>query len=464
MVQQSLESLIRTLSDSSVTVRDSGSWVVGRIALFHPNTLTPGLVVILPVLLEKLKDSPKVSAKICWVLDSLAKHKEPVQEINGELRSVMEVYFKECVSGLLDISTRHDALEGQLRDSSYNTMATLVKDASVDNLRVVEELAVVLLERLETTFHVPPSSTNPRVADTCELQGSLCGCLQVITHRLGDRVIHIADRLFQCYMRVFQYYQALPLHNNCLHEEALLAVAQLANSLGEHFERFLSPFVPTLLIGLDNHSDVTVCRIACDVVGDLCRALGTRIAPNIESLIQVLYQKLQSRHVDKVLKPNIMVCFGDIAMAVKGELFEKYLSAVTTLLQEAALTRIDQGPDGNEEWLSYLNDLRLGVLQAYTGIIYSFKDCNKLALVQSHVNRILDLLKLIADDPKEPQVHRASLNILIDLVCAYRELFIRHLPELTYLDKLMREGLLSEDQEVQEAARTLSAHLKRQQG
>jgi importin subunit beta-1 len=77
------------------------------------------------------------------------------------------------------------------------------------------------------------------------------------------------------------------------------------------------------------------------VVGDISRALNNKILPYCDEIVSILLQDLQNPLLNRNVKPPILSCFGDIALAIGGE-FVKYLSVVTTVLQQASTTTVDQ--------------------------------------------------------------------------------------------------------------------------
>ncbi len=77
--------------------------------------------------------------------------------------------------------------------------------------------------------------------------------------------------------------------------------------MGEQFEKCMPHFAPLLLVGLNNFEETSVCRVCQDVVGDLSRALGPKMALYCEPMLLVLYNNVRNPRVDRKLKPAIMV-------------------------------------------------------------------------------------------------------------------------------------------------------------
>ena len=70
-----------------------------------------------------------------------------------------------------------------------------------------------------------------------------------------------------------------------------------------------------------------VCQVTVGVLGDVCRAVEDQIQPYCDAVMFILLQNLQSTTVSRDLKPQILMAFGDIALAL-GDRFEKYLGHV----------------------------------------------------------------------------------------------------------------------------------------
>jgi len=249
-----------------------------------------------------------------------------------------------------------------------------------------------------------------------------------------------------------------------LQEEALLLVAALANAVGTQFERFMPHFAPHLKIGLENFEEIQVCFMTTGIVGDLCRALEGKIITYCDTILQILYGNLQNAAVDRKIKAAIMTCFGDIALAVSGE-FEKYLAPVVQMLREASSTKLADGPAGNEDWIDYLNSLREGVLEAYTGIIHGLKDSGKLHLFKEHVNAVLLFVKDITEDSTASEaVVKAAIGVVGDLIMSFQAELAAHIQQAPFLGQLVVFAAKSTDQGLRQNAQWLQGMLQKFQG
>ena len=119
--------------------------------------------------------------------------------------------------------------------------------------------------------------------------------------------------------------------------------------------------------------EVDVCIATVGVLGDICRAVDTQIAEFSDSIMQVLLQTLSDPTVDRSIKPQILSSFGDIALAV-GDKFETYLAHVLPMLQGAQHLSVEQQRSGNETLYDYNTQLRLGILEAYAGIVHALSN------------------------------------------------------------------------------------------
>ena len=107
-----------------------------------------------------------------------------------------------------------------------------------------------------------------------------------------------------------------------------------------------------------------------------------------------LVESLQNQALHRSVKPPVLSSFGDIAMALEGA-FEPYLQVSMMMLMQASQTT---APEEDDELIDFVNQLREGVLEAYTGIIQGLKDAGRVELMAVYVAPIMGFLEMLAND------------------------------------------------------------------
>ncbi|CAN4102345.1 unnamed protein product [Withania somnifera] len=389
--------------DANSHVKDTTAWTLGRIFEFlHGSTVEIPIITpancqqVITVLLQSMKDAPNVAEKACGALYFLAQGYGDVAT-----SSPLTPFFQEIVQSLLTVTHREDAGESRLRTAAYEALNEVVRCSTAESAPVVLQLVPLIMMELHQTLEGQKLSSDEREKQS-ELQGLLCGCLQVIIQKLG------ASEPTNLFLKVFACRSAT------VHEEAMLAIGALAYGTGPDFNKYMTEFYKYLELGLQNFEEYQVCAVTVGVVGDLCRALEDKIVPYCDGIMTQLLKDLSSNQLHRSVKPPIFSCFGDIALAI-GENFEKYLIYTMPMLQSAAeLSALTSGAD--DEMLDYTNLLRNGILEAYSGIFQGFKNSPKTQLLIPYAPHILQFLDSIyMEKDMDDEVMKAAIGVLGDL-------------------------------------------------
>ncbi|CAA0813032.1 Importin subunit beta-1 [Striga hermonthica] len=402
--------------DPSSHVKDTTAWTLGRIFEFlHGSTVVEEPIItsinckqIITVLLQSMKDAPNVAEKACGALYFLAQGYEDVGPT-----SPLTPYFQEIVQSLLHVTHREDAGESRLRTAAYETLNEVVRCSTEETARLVLELVQVIMAELHKTLESQKLSSDEREKQS-ELQGLLCGCLQVIIQKLGSSeatkyaFLQYADQIMNLFLRVFACRSAT------VHEEAMLSIGALAYAAGPNFAKYMPDFYQYLEMGLQNFDEYQVCAVTVGVVGDICRALDDKILPYCDGIMTQLLKDLSSNQLHRSVKPPIFSCFGDIALAI-GENFEKYLMYAMPMLQSAAELSVHTSL-ADDEMIEYTNLLRNGILEAYSGIFQGFKNSPKTQLLIPYAPHILQFLDSIyMEKDMDDVVMKTAIGVLGDL-------------------------------------------------
>jgi len=425
LVEQAMPMLIELMKDGSVVVKDTAAWTIGRVcelipeAAINPATLQP----LLEALVIGLASEPRVASNVCWAFTSLADAAYEQADCGDEEETPatysLSAFFSPIVEKLLWTTDREDAGASNLRAAAYEALMEMVKNSPKDCYDTVQKTTVIILQRLQQVLqmesHIQSQSDRVQFND---LQSLLCATLQSVLRKVEPaHAPAISDTIMTALLQMFQ--SSTQTRSGGVQEDALMAVATLVEVLGDGFIKYMDAFKPYLLIGLKNTAEYQVCHAAVGLVGDICRAMGGRVAQWTDEVMEVLLSNLGDNSVHRTVKPQILSVFGDIALAVGPE-FRKYLEHVLQTLMQASQAQVDRS---DYDMLDYLNELREGCLEAYTGIIQGLKgDGNSpspdLSIVQSHVSYIVQFITVVARDSEHSDASVAASAGLIGDLCA----------------------------------------------
>ncbi|KAL9958290.1 hypothetical protein ACROYT_G035289 [Oculina patagonica] len=447
--------LISLMGDESVVVRDSVAWTLGRICEIIPQVvLENNLETLVATLLNGLDTEPRVAANICWAFNSLgeAAYDAAVSDDDDEPPTyALSNYFEKIVAKLLEVTDRPDANQGNLRSSAYEAVMELIKNSAKDCYKVVQGTTLVILQRLQHVLQIEKS-----VADRAQyndLQSLLCATLQSVLRKVNEQdAQQIASPIMDALL------QMLSLGGRSVsgvQEDALMAIGTLVEVVGVHFLTFMDAFKPYLIEALRERGEYQVCVAAVGLVGDIARALGLHISAHCDHFMQILLENLADATVHRSAKPHILSVFGDIALAV-GANFKSYFEVVIATLNQASVTTVDKS---DYDMVDYLNELREGCLEAYTGIIQGLKGEAKegtisedLNLVKPHIVHIVTFIEVIATDQDHSESNVSSACGLVGDICSAFGAQVHPLLEKQAINELLQEGRRSKTHKTKQTA------------
>ncbi|PWA28966.1 hypothetical protein CCH79_00019822 [Gambusia affinis] len=455
LVIQAMPTLIELMKDPSVVVRDTTAWTVGRICELQPEAAIHEvyLAPLLQCLIEGLGAEPRVASNVCWangssaLLQAFSSLAEAAYEATDAAEDQEEpsTYclsssFEIIVQKLLETTDRPDGHQNNLRSAAYEALMEIVKNSAKDCYPAVQKTTLVIMERLQQVLQMEShiQSTSDRIQFN-DLQSLLCATLQNVLRKVQHQdALQISDVVMASLLRMFQSTAG----SGGVQEDALMAVSTLVEVLGSDFQKYMDAFKPFLAIGLKNYAEYQVCLAAVGLVCDLCRALQSNILPYCDEIMQLLLENLGNENVHRSVKPQILSAFGDIALAIGGE-FKKYLDIVLDTLQQASQAQVDKT---DYDMVDYLNELREGCLEAYTGIIQGLKGDQEnvhpdVMLVQPRVEFILSFIHHIAEDEDHSDgVVANAAGLIGDLCTAFGKDMMKLVEMRPLINDLLTEG------------------------
>jgi len=442
LISQAIVILLQHLKDPVVAVRDTTSWTIGAILKSHHKAVIHVADEILKCLCESLGDtSTRVASHSCFAIHNLAL------SFADEPGNPLHKFFVEAVRMLLHCAERPDSDNHHLRTAAYESLNVVLSTAHESASDALLQITGEMLSRLEKTFSMSTLSQDDQNRQN-QLQGLLCGVLQVLIQKLDEDIKPYADSIMMQVIRLFRSKK-----DSGVYDEGLLTVGAIANVVDSDFDKYMNDLAPHLLSALQKSDEYAVCSVAVGLVGDISRALGPRMTPYCDRIITLLLQNLQSRNLERSVKPPILSSFGDLALAIGGS-FEKYLDVVLLMLKQASETVMSTEVAADDyDLIDYLNQLREGICEAYTGIIQGLRGDKRVEKIFNSVEAILCFIYHIAQDPNRTEaVTRGAVGIIGDLVTSFRS-NIRSQVTTPPIQALIQECMQHDSSESKEVAK-----------
>lgn len=435
-VSQSIPALLRAISDPHPIVRDTTAHCISQICKLHvssiPNELFPNL---LQELMNKCGDqSPKVASQACSAIHNLASAFQD-EAHEDQQSNALSPFMGNLLAVLWQVCDREDSGESNLRVAAMEAIAILVQVSALDQKALLVQLLPAVVDRLGQALN-QATLTNEDVENKEQLQGLLCALFQVLYQKLEkNEVAPYTDSVMTMLLMVLQ------AQNASCHEEVFSAISAIADLLEEDFANYMQALKPFLVTGLRSFESYRLCMTAVAAVGDICRAIEGRIQPHCDEIMTVLVDSLKDVSINRAVKPPVISCFGDIAMAIGGA-YEPYLQLSAMMLMQASGT---QAPEDDEDLIEYVNVLRQSILEAYTGIVQGLKGGNKLALFAPYVGAIFQFLHQLANDPsRDDGVLKAAVALIGDIAQAMgTEAEIKNQIGQPLIAQMLRDGASS---------------------
>ncbi|NXX16424.1 IMB1 protein, partial [Podargus strigoides] len=467
LVIQAMPTLIELMKDPSVVVRDTTAWTVGRICEMLPEAAINDIYLapLLQCLMEGLSAEPRVASNVCWAFSSLAEAAFEAADVADDQEEpatyCLSSSFELIVQKLLETADRPDGHQNNLRSSAYESLMEIVKNSAKDCYPAVQKTTLVIMERLQQVLQMEShiQSTSDRIQFN-DLQSLLCATLQNVLRKVQHQdALQISDVVMASLLRMFQSTAG----SGGVQEDALMAVSTLVEVLGGEFLKYMDAFKPFLGIGLKNYAEYQVCLAAVGLVGDLCRALQNNILPFCDEVMQLLLENLG---VSVYLLISWLVTVGLHAEKKVGggrSRSVRHALKISAWLKWPFLLPFQSDYD----MVDYLNELREGCLEAYTGIIQGLKGDQEnvhpdVMLVQPRVEFILSYIDHIAGDEDHTDgVVACAAGLIGDLCTAFGKDVLKLVEARPMIHELLTEGRRSKTNKTKTLATWATKELRK---
>ncbi len=441
-VRESISPLLKMLNDENIIVRDSAAHCISRICLLHVQCIPNE---IFPTLLQELttkcsNGTPKVASQAATAIFNLAS---AFSNQDDSPTNDLSQFMQPLLQKLLEMVDRPDADDdSNLRLAGMEAISELISVSAQDQLPLLAQLLPAFIERFEkaAAMHVLNEEDKNNKE---QIQGNLCAVIQNLYRKLDKAtVMPMTDKIMELLISVLQ------VKNSSIHEEAFTAIGAIADCIEGDFAKYMPVFEQFLVAGLRNFEAFQVCIVAVGLVGDISRNIEGNMQPFCDGIMNALVDDLKDSNIHRSVKPPVLSCFGDIAMAI-GAAYQPYIEFSVLMLMQASQTTV---PPDDVDLIEYLNLLREAILEAYVGIIQGLRDGNMLNQFVAYVPPLLNFLNMIAEDPnRDDFVLNKAVGLLGDLAQTMGPQ-IKNDINKQFVSKLVNDAMSSNDPSLVEVA------------
>lgn len=326
IVGQALPSLLELLKDPKTQIRETTAWTFVKIAQYTHEALQDpeSLMHIMPALLLSLRDKPKISNQICFVLHNMA---EVLVAQENCPSGPLSPYFKDTVRALWENAFREDGFSENvnLANNSFASLSNIIQFSADDTQPMFPEILGMLLTEFNNTlgkgFKFPTK--------TLEYQGYLCSAMQTVFIKIpGGIKVEMATPIVEAILNSFH-------HRQTVYDEGILALSGLSTAVGKEFTQYMEGLGPFVVFALKSQAETSLCRVAVGCVGDLARSLDQKISEYLGQFMPIMMDILRNADTDRSVKLVILSVISDIAIS-SGRFFIPYLPEVLEMLRSAA--------------------------------------------------------------------------------------------------------------------------------
>lgn len=419
LCKQMFPVIVKNLQHPNIHVKDTSVWVLGQMFKMVPGVLSTqeSLDKTLDILLQALNDRAQIAFHVCWAIQNIADLASPQKVTERSKSTPISPYLSKLILGLLRRSDHPDSNQNDLLNSCNEAIISIIESSGTDDRKLLMEVLGEMMKRLGNL--VSKVTSDKDVHHMNQIRGivSVIGTVILTVGPDGFKdgeAEKRADLIMQQLMRVLRA-------DDCyVKEEVVLAIIPMVNALGENFTRYinsLNPEMNLVRLILKNIEKPAVqpklTEVSVSLIGNIAAACGNSIASLCDDLVSYLIHSMVDNELAIWVKPAIISCIGDIAIAVNGN-FTRYLTYVMDLLFQAGGNSIITD---DEDILDSIQRVRESVLEACSCIVESLRTEDVGAPLLQYVNGCILLIESVLQDTHHTiSIRRNSLNLVFDIV------------------------------------------------
>lgn len=304
IIEGSLPTLIKMLSDKSLDVRTTVSWVIKKICKYHCDILQAITVSnsalfseFIETLIKFLNSNKKVVINICESFNYLALGANKSGSAGLYRTNFLSNYYESLFNTLMQIAFTKDSISPEFNIPLYAfyALSALIDNSPAD--------VTTFIQSFFSNFVTCLSQT--REKDKFEgdeyrflYQEYLCS---VISSYLCDqKIILNLEQAKYLYNEIREIF----IERSCVFDSGIMVCSSIALNIGKDFVQILPDYGNFLFHALSQWNVESVCRNAIGSISDLIRSLGEDFGPYVDQLLPLVFSI-----IEVFFYINILFCF-----------------------------------------------------------------------------------------------------------------------------------------------------------
>ncbi|CAH1424712.1 unnamed protein product [Lactuca virosa] len=319
--------LLDAMEDQNSHVKDTTAWTLTRTFKLLHSTAT-GFSKISPadlertiwVLLESIKDSPRIAEKVCGAIYYLAHGYEGFKSRS----SVLTPYLADIITSLIATAERTDT---KLQSAAYETLNEVVRCSNLPEAsQIITQLLSVVMTKLGQG-----QTTEPQILSSYdrENQALLCGVLQVIIKKLSSTdetktsIFQAADQIMALLLKDLSTGDLHP----SLKPPIFSCFGDVALVIREHFEKYFPDAMSMMhgavdacaqindeeMVEYGNQLKRSIFEAYSGILQGLKNSKAELMLPRAPHLLKLIEVVVKDPHRDKRVVRAAVAALGDLA-------------------------------------------------------------------------------------------------------------------------------------------------------
>jgi hypothetical protein len=293
IIEGSLPTLIKMLSDKSLDVRTTVSWVIKKICKYHCDRLQVIYVSnsalfaeFVETLIKFLNSNKKVIVNICESFNYLALGAKKNGNPGLYRTNFLSAYYEVLFNTLMTIAFLKDAITPEFNIPLYAfyALSALIDNAPADVMSFIQTFFSNFIKYLSDT-----REKNKFESDEYRFlyQEYLCS---VISSYLCDHKITLnLEQAKYLYSEIREIF----IERNNVFDSGIMVCSSIALNIGKSFVEILPDYGNFLFHALSQWNIESVCRNAVSSISDLIRSLGEDFDTYVDQLMPLVFSIIE---------------------------------------------------------------------------------------------------------------------------------------------------------------------------